>query len=94
MNDKPDPDLEALTTEIKQLREDFTRTAKVLEELVRHRGNAAAAEATRRAEKAWDDVGRTAESAAQTLEQNPLASLGGAFGLGLMLGMLFSGRRG
>lgn len=94
MNDKRDPDLEALAAEIKQLREDFARAGKVLEELVRHRGNAAAAGATRRAEKAWDDVSRTAESAAQTLEQNPMATVAGAFGLGLVLGMLFSGRRG
>ena len=94
MNDKTDPDIEALAAEIKQLREDFARTGKVLEELVRHRGSAAAGEAGRRAGEAWDDVNRTAESAAQTLEQNPLATLAGTFGLGLILGMLFGGRRG
>ena len=94
MSDKPDADLEALAGEIKHLREDFARVAKVVEELVRHRGSAAAAEAGRRAGQAWDDVSRTAESAAQTLEQNPLATLAGTFGLGLILGMLFGGRRG
>ena len=93
MNDKPDADLEALAAEVKNLREDFGRVGKVLEELVRHRGNAAAAEATRRAERAWDEVSQKAETAAQTMEQNPLATLAGAFGLGMVLGMLFSGRR-
>jgi ElaB/YqjD/DUF883 family membrane-anchored ribosome-binding protein len=93
MNDKPDADLDALAAEVKNLREDFGRVGKVLEELVRHRGSAAATEATRRAERAWDEVNRKAENATQTLEQNPLATLAGAFGLGMVLGMLFSGRR-
>lgn len=94
MNDKPDADIEALAAEIKQLREDFARAGRALEELVRHRGGAAASEASRRAGEAWDDVSRTAESAAETLERNPLATLAGTFGLGLILGMLFGGRRG
>ena len=64
----------------------------VVEDLVRHRASAAAGEATRRAEQAWDDVNRTAEGAAQAMEQNPVATVGGAFGLGLLIGMLFSRR--
>lgn len=93
MNDKTDPDLQALAGEIKHLREDFARVGTVLEDLLRHRTSAAANEATRRATEAWDEVNRRAESAAHTIEQNPLTTVGGAFGLGLVLGMLFSGRR-
>lgn len=92
MTDKQDPDVAALLAEIKHLREDFGRMGGVVEDLVRNRANAAAGEATRRAEKAWGDVNRTAEGAAQAMEQNPVATVGGAFGLGLLIGMLFSRR--
>jgi len=93
MNDKTDPDLQALAAEVKHLREDFARVGTVVEDLVRHRASAAAGEASRRANEAWDEINRTAENAAHTIEQNPLSTIGGAFGLGLVLGMLFSGRR-
>jgi ElaB/YqjD/DUF883 family membrane-anchored ribosome-binding protein len=92
MTDKPAPDVAALLAEMKHLREDFTRMGEVVEELVRGRAHAAADKVGERAEKAWAGVHRTAESASHTLEQNPMATLGGAFGLGLLFGMLFSGR--
>lgn len=92
MSDRQDPDLQALMGEIKHLREDFARMGNVVEDLVRHRANAAKDEVNRRAERVWDDVGKTAESATHTMEQNPVATVGGAFGLGLLIGMLF-GRR-
>ena len=93
MSDKKnDPDVQALAAEMKHLREDFSRIGKVLEELLRNRGAAAAAEAGRTAEKAWDEVSKTAQSASQIVEQNPLATLASAFGIGLLFGMLF-GRR-
>ncbi len=93
MDENADPDLQALAGEIQHLREDFTRIRAVLEELIRHRGGAAAAQATKTAERAWDEVNRTAESAAHKLEERPLTTIGSAFGIGLLLGLLFSGRR-
>lgn len=92
MSDPKDPDVQALLAEIKHMREDFARMGGVVEDLVRHRANAAKDEVGRRAERAWEEVNRKAESATQAMEQNPLASLGGAFGLGLLIGMLFSRR--
>lgn len=93
MTDKQDADIAALLAEIKHLREDFTRMGTVVEDLVRNRATAAADEVRGRAEQAWDEANKTAENAARTLEQNPMATLGGAFGLGLLFGMLFSSRR-
>ena len=93
MTDKQDPDVAALLAEIKHLRDDFARMGTTVEDLVRNRANSAADEVGRRAERAWDDVSKTAESAAHKLEQTPMATLGGAFGLGLLFGMLFSSRR-
>ena len=92
MSDQQDPDIQALMAEIRHLREDFGRMGSVVEDLVRHRAGAAAGEASRRAEQAWDDVSRTAEGAARVMEQNPVATVGGAFGIGLLIGILF-GRR-
>ena len=93
MSDMQETDTQELAGEIKNLRDDFGRIGRVLEEFVRSRGAAAAAGAGRTAERAWEEVSKTAESAAQTIEENPLATLAGAFGIGLLLGMLFSGRR-
>lgn len=92
MADPKDQDVQALLAEIKHLREDFARMGTVVEDLVRHRADAAKDEVNRRAERAWDDVSRSAESATQAIEQNPVATVGGAFGLGLLIGMLFSRR--
>ncbi len=92
MSDKQDPDVKALLAEIKNLRDDFGRMGGVIDDLVRHRASAATGEAARRAEKAWDEVNRTAEGAAHAMEQNPVATVGGAFGIGLLIGMLFSRR--
>lgn len=87
-----DPDVQALMGEIKHLREDFARMGTVIEDLVRHRAEAARDEVGRRAEKAWDGMNRTADTATAAMEQNPVATVGGAFGLGLLIGMLFSRR--
>ena len=92
MADKQDSDVQALLAEIKHLREDFARMGTVVEDLVRHRAGAAADDVGRRAEHAWDEVSKTAEGAAQAMEQNPVATVGGAFGIGLLIGMLFSRR--
>jgi ElaB/YqjD/DUF883 family membrane-anchored ribosome-binding protein len=78
--------------EIKHMREDFARMGNVVEDLVRHKAGAAADEVGRQAGRAWDGVNRTADGAAQAMEQNPVATVGGAFGLGLLIGMLFSRR--
>lgn len=81
-----------LVDDIKALREDLARMANIVEELVRRRANDAAEEVTRQAERAWDDAGKFADDASRAVEANPLGAVGGAFGLGLLLGLLF-GRR-
>lgn len=93
MNDKPETDVQSLAAEINHLREDFSRIGKTLEMLVRSRGSAAAAGAGRTAEQAWDEVSKTAETAVQAMERNPLTTLAAVFGFGLLMGMLFGGRR-
>jgi ElaB/YqjD/DUF883 family membrane-anchored ribosome-binding protein len=92
MSTAGDPDIKALLGEIKTLREDFARMGGVVEDLVRHRAGKAADEVGRRAERAWDGVNTAAEGASRAMEDNPLAAVGGAFGLGLLIGMLFSRR--
>jgi len=92
MSETSDADVQALAGQIKSLREDFARVGRVVEEMVRRRGSAAMADAAQTAEKAWDEMGEVGAAAVKTMEQNPLATLAGAFGLGLLLGLLF-GRR-
>lgn len=84
--------LKGVAEEIKQLREDIARMGGIVEDLVRRRANEAVDEVTRRAERAWEDAGRLTEDAQHAMEKNPVATIGGAFGLGLLMGILFARR--
>jgi ElaB/YqjD/DUF883 family membrane-anchored ribosome-binding protein len=81
-----------IADEMKTLRDDLARMGSIVEELVRRRANDAVDEVTRRAEKALEDAGRLSDEAAKVIEANPLTTVGGAFGLGVLIGLLF-GRR-
>jgi ElaB/YqjD/DUF883 family membrane-anchored ribosome-binding protein len=45
-------------------------------------------------ERAWNDVKHHAGTVSREIEEKPIASAFVAFGVGLMLGMLFGGRHG
>jgi ElaB/YqjD/DUF883 family membrane-anchored ribosome-binding protein len=85
--------VEELAGEFRQLRGEFARIAQLLEQTAR----AAGAEALKRARDAgeyvWDGTRDAADSVAEKIKEQPLASAGIAFGIGLVLGLIFGSRR-
>jgi len=86
-------DVRALSDELKQLREEFTRIARLLESAARNAGNEAAEAARATGERAWNEVRRGADELTSRIEARPVTSAATAFGIGIILGLLFGGRR-
>lgn len=93
MNEKIEMDMEALTEEVKRLRADFTKIADLLRTTAGHAGEEAANQARAASERAWTVGKSTADELLQRIEQKPVQSTAIAFAVGLILGMLFGGRR-
>jgi ElaB/YqjD/DUF883 family membrane-anchored ribosome-binding protein len=86
-------DVRALSDELKQLREEFTRIARLLESAAKNAGNEAAQAARATGERAWSEVRRGADELQSRIEARPVTSAATAFGIGIVLGLLFGGRR-
>jgi ElaB/YqjD/DUF883 family membrane-anchored ribosome-binding protein len=79
-------DLEALTKELNRLRADLDRIAKATEKLVRHAGE----EALDAGSEAWGTARETIE---RKIEERPIGAAAIAFGVGIVLGLIFGHRR-
>jgi len=93
MANATEADVKALQEQLQQLRTDFAALSETLKELARHGIDEAAQRATAPGAKAWTEVKRHAETVSQEIQEKPLASAFAAFGVGVVLGVLFSGRR-
>jgi ElaB/YqjD/DUF883 family membrane-anchored ribosome-binding protein len=85
--------VEALAGEFKQLRSEFARIAQLLEQTARSAGAEAAARARAAGDYVWSETQTTADHVAEKIKEQPLASAGVAFGIGVLLGLIFGGRR-
>jgi ElaB/YqjD/DUF883 family membrane-anchored ribosome-binding protein len=85
-------DVRALSDELKQLREEFASIARLLESAARNAGTEAAQAARATGERAWKEVRRGADELTSRIEARPVTSAATAFGIGIILGLLF-GRR-
>jgi ElaB/YqjD/DUF883 family membrane-anchored ribosome-binding protein len=65
-------DIEALTAELKVLRDDFAKIVEILGDTARHR------------------YARAAKTLTNQMEERPVQSLCAIFGVGFLLGMMFS----
>jgi ElaB/YqjD/DUF883 family membrane-anchored ribosome-binding protein len=85
-------DVRALSDELKQLRAEFTKLGQLLESTARNAGNEAAQAARATGERAWSEVKKSADDLAQRIESRPVTAAATAFGIGVVLGLLFGGR--
>jgi ElaB/YqjD/DUF883 family membrane-anchored ribosome-binding protein len=86
-------DLNALRAELANLRADLGRISDTLKDVVKHGREEAVGKATEAAQKLQDEIGRRADRLSREIEQKPLTAVFTAFGLGVLLGLLFGGRR-
>jgi ElaB/YqjD/DUF883 family membrane-anchored ribosome-binding protein len=86
-------DVQALSDELKQLRAEFTKLGQLLESAARNAGSEAAQAARATGERAWSEVKKSADDLTQRIEARPVTSAATAFGIGVVLGILFGARR-
>ncbi|HEY1614397.1 MAG TPA: hypothetical protein VGF97_11970 [Rhizomicrobium sp.] len=85
-------DVKALSGELKQLRAEFARLGQLLEATARNAGTEAAQAARATGERAWNEVKRNADELTQRIEAKPVTAAATAFGIGIVLGLLFGSR--
>lgn len=85
--------VDALAGEFRQLRNEFARIAALLEQTARTAGAEAASRARAAGDYVWSETQSTADNVAEKIKEQPLASAGVAFGVGVLLGLIFGGRR-
>lgn len=90
---EPDADIERLRAEIDKLRADISSLGESIGDIASNRVKGSY-EAIRRTSQALKDEARgEADALAREIEQKPLTFLAGAFGVGLLLGILTRGQR-
>jgi ElaB/YqjD/DUF883 family membrane-anchored ribosome-binding protein len=89
----PNEDVKKLSDDMTELRADFTRIAETLADLVRLRGQEAAAKFQGSAEETWADAKQHFEGVKKKIHDEPVTAALAAFGIGLVLGILLFGRR-
>jgi hypothetical protein len=87
------PDVTELRIEIERLQNDLKSTIEKVRELAGEWPNGHDS-ALATAERMWLEVKRQALQVSHEIEERPLVSAMTAFGAGIAIGMLFSGRRG
>lgn len=86
-------DVQVLSGELKQLRAEFAKLGQLIEQAARSAGSEAAQAARATGERAWNEVKKGADDLASRIESRPVTSAATAFGIGIILGLLFGARR-
>jgi len=87
-------DVNKLTDDMTELKAGFSRLAETLADLVRQRGQEAAAKFQGTAEDTWSGAKQTFDGVKKKIHDEPVTASLAAFGIGLLLGIvLFGGRR-
>lgn len=93
MADTTAEDLKTLRAELANLRADLGRISETLKDVARHGRDEAVGKAREAADTLRDEIGQRTERLSREIEQQPLTAVFTAFGLGVLLGLLFGGRR-
>lgn len=85
-------DVKKLSDDVGELKAGFTRIAETLSDLARQRGQEAKARLEATAEDTWAEAKEKFEGVKQKIHEDPVTAVVAAFGIGLLVGILF-GRR-
>jgi ElaB/YqjD/DUF883 family membrane-anchored ribosome-binding protein len=85
-------DVQALAEEVKQLRAQLEKVVGILGQTARHGGDEAYRQAREAGERAWTEARSTADDVIHRIEAKPVQSALAAFGIGLLLGLIFARR--
>jgi ElaB/YqjD/DUF883 family membrane-anchored ribosome-binding protein len=92
-----DPDIRTLRADVAKLRSDISKLGDTLQSIVQTRGADAVEyvqdRATEIGGRVRDEAKRRVQSVTDEIEERPVTATLIAFGTGLVLGMIFSGRR-
>lgn len=84
---------DALRADLETLRDDVSHLTETLKHMASARGNEAYERLRQTADQTRTRVRETASAAAHQVEERPLTSVLIAFGIGLLLGIVFDRRR-
>jgi ElaB/YqjD/DUF883 family membrane-anchored ribosome-binding protein len=93
MSEATDSDIQALRTELKNLRADFTKIGEILKDTAKNRGADAADKLRASAERGWTEAKSTAQTMIEEMEDRPLGTAMVVFVAGMLLGLLVAGRK-
>lgn len=85
-------DNDTLHKELNQLRSDIAALKSTIKDLVAERSNAAYDGVRRTAKKTTEQASQAADAVGHEIAERPLTSVLGAFGIGLLIGVLFNRR--
>jgi len=83
---------ETLQKELNQIRSDVGELTRTLRELAASQGRAAYDNVRKTAHKAQEQVSESVDAVGREIGERPFTSVLGAFGIGLLIGVLFSRR--
>jgi ElaB/YqjD/DUF883 family membrane-anchored ribosome-binding protein len=86
-------DVDQLKTELRNLRDDFSRIADIVTDSARSRGAEAAGRIRETAERGWSDAKTTAQSVLEELEERPIGTAMIVFVAGMLFGLMVGGGR-
>jgi ElaB/YqjD/DUF883 family membrane-anchored ribosome-binding protein len=88
-----DPSIDTVVEEMRQLRTDISRISEALVGVARRQANQAATKVRNAAEDGWTETKGAAAGVAKKIEEQPLTASAIAFGIGMVMAMLLTGRR-
>ncbi|MGB8602493.1 MAG: hypothetical protein WCD42_09890 [Rhizomicrobium sp.] len=86
-------DTAKISEEVTGLKADIARIAESVSEFIRTRGQDAASRIQGTAEETWNETKQKLGCVKQKIQDEPVAATAVAFGVGLVVGLLLSGRR-
>ena len=86
-------DVDQLKSELRNLRDDFSKIADILKDSARTRGAEAAGRIRDTAERGWSEAKNTAQSVLEELEERPVGTAMIVFAAGVLIGLMLGGGR-